>query len=184
MEKQVEVGAAPVETPEQFVARRDREIAAWLDRKAALDSIKPQELEARDTVTATLFPNPKKGTNRYHLNGGYALKLVYGTNYTLGDKDKIVGEGEEARKVPIREQVEAMLAKLHNHLIASGLEATQTLTFLSEIVVWKPELHEKTYLALDPTNNVDAVTKNIIDEILTTKPATPQLTFEVPKDKK
>jgi hypothetical protein len=184
VEAQVAAGEAVKETPEEFVIRRDREISEWLGAKRTLESAKPIELDAREKVTTTLFPTPKKGTNRYHLNGGYSIKLVHGTNYTLGDKDKVEGEGEEARKVPVAEQVRDMLFKVYEHLTASGKTADEANAFLGQIVVWKPELHEKTYLTLDTTNNVDAVTKSIIDEILTTKPATPQLTFETPKDKK
>lgn len=174
METNATAGAA--ETEAQFIARRDAEISTWLDRKAALESIKPQELEARDKVAATLFPNPKKGTNRYHLNGGYSVKLVYGTNYTLGDKDKVDVERQE--KVPVADQVNAILqeiAKLGNR----GPELAATL------VKWKPELNEKAYLALDPAaDETDAKAKQLIDSILTTKPATPQLSFEIPKEAK
>lgn len=181
---QANVQAGAVETPEEFIKRRDAEISTWLDRRDALNSIKPQELEARNTVAATLFPNPEKGTNRYHLNGGYSIKLVHSTTYKLGNKDKIEGEGEEARKVPIEEQVQKTLDKLFHHLTTSGKTNDEAIAFCKQLIVWKPELHENTYLALDPTNNVDAVTKGIIDEILTTKPATPQMEFEIPKEKR
>jgi hypothetical protein len=184
METQVTAGAAVEDTPEEKIAKRDAAISKWLDRKNALDSIKPQELEARGEVTTILFPNPHKGTQHYHLNGGYKIKLVHGTNYTLGDKDKIIGEGEDAVKVPIADQVREMLGKVYHHLIATGKTEAEANEFCNTIVKWTPELHEKTYLALDPANNVDAVTKTLIDEILTTKPATPQLTFETPKEKK
>ena len=170
------------ETPEQLIIRRDAEIATWLDRKAALDSIKPQELDARNAVSATLFPTPKKGTQRYYLNGGYAVKLVHGTTYTLGDKNKIAGEGEDAVKVPVAHQVSEMLDKLYKHLIAGGKTEDEARAFCQSMVKWQPELVEKEYLAIDTENNVMATAKAIIDEILTTKPATPQLTFEHPKE--
>lgn len=181
MEAQVAAGEAVKETPEEFVIRRDREISEWLGAKKDLEAIKPVELERRETVTTTLFPAPKKGTNRYHLNGGYAIKLIYGTNYTLGDKDKVVGEGEDAVKVPVADQTREMLGKLYHHLIAAGKSELEANTFCNSLVVWKPELHEKTYLAIDTNDNIMAIAKGIIDEILTTKPATPQLLFEVPK---
>ncbi len=181
METNVQAGAP--ETPEQFIERRDKAIATWLDRKGALDSIKPQELEARNEVSTILFPTPKKGTNRYHLNGGYSVKLVHGTNYTLGDKDKVIGEGEEAVKVTIASQVMAMLDKLCQHYIDAGKTNEEAQELCRAIVKWKPELDEKTYLAFNTENNVEAVAKGIIDEILTTKPATPQLEFETPKKK-
>ena len=183
MEAVAQAGSAP-ETPEQFIIRRDTEIKTWLDRKAALDSIKPQEMDARTVVAATLFPNPHKGTQRYHLNGGYAVKLVHGTTYTLGDKDKISGEGEDAVKIPVAHQVSEMLDRLLNHLIAGGKTQEEATAFCQGLVTWRPELNEKAYLASDASNNVMAAAKGIIDEILTTKPASPQLTFELPKEPK
>jgi len=169
----------------EFIARRDAAISKWLGAKETLDSAKPIELDARNEVTTILFPEPKKGTQRYALNGGYSIKLVHGTNYTLGDKDKIEGEGEEARKIPIADQVFSKLSQIREFLVSNGHKtADEADAFLNQMVQWKPELHEKTYLALDPTNNVDATVKSMLDEILTTKPATPQLTFEMPKEKK
>lgn len=183
MEVEAKAGEAPVETPEQFIARRDAAIAKWLSAKETLASVKPMESEAREAVTAILFPNPKKGTNRYHLNGGYAIKLVHGTNYTLGDKDKITGEGEDAVKVPIADQVREVLAKIYHHCIAAGISEVDAVQMHNDLINWKPELNEKAYLALDPENNVQGAIKSMIDEILTTKPASPQLTFETPKEK-
>jgi hypothetical protein len=177
VEAQAGVPEAP-ETQEQFIARRDAEIKTWLDRRDALDSIKPQEMEARNKVSATLFPNPRKGTQRYQLNGGYAIKLVHGTTYTLGDKTKVrtTPDGQEA--IPINEQVNEALAKLRE-LGDEGVKLA------GELVKWKPELSESAYLALTPKDgppsNIQAQAKAIIDEILITKPSSPQLTFEMPK---
>lgn len=167
------VSEAP-ETKEQFIIRRDAEIKTWLDRRDALDSIKPQEMEARNKVSATLFPNPKKGTQRYQLNNGYAIKLVHGTTYTLGDKNKVIDTPEGQIPVSIPEQVQEALHKI----AALGVEGER---LANELVKWKPELSEKVYLNLQLNDGIEAQAKTIIDEILTTKPSSPQLTFEVPK---
>src|SRR5688572_15931365 len=107
MEIKVEAGVP--ETPEAFIARRDLEIADWLNNKAALETAKEQERTAREKVTTTLFATPKRGTNRYALNNGYALKLVHGLTYTLGDKDKADESGEP---IPVAKQVEDLETKI------------------------------------------------------------------------
>ncbi len=162
---EIEAQAGAPETPEQFIARRDKAIHDWLQLRAVLESVKPQELEARNNITGIVFPEPKKGTNRFYLNNGYAIKLVHGTNYTLGDRDLVNTETQQ--KVPIAEQV----AKVLNEIAEIDGQAAETL------VKWKPELDEKVYLALEANSPI----KKLIDSILTTKPATPQLTFEEPK---
>ena len=179
MEVEVKAGDAPAaETQEQFIARRDAEIKTWLDRKAMLDVAKPQEMEARNKVSATLFPNPKKGTQRYQLNGGYAVKLVHGTTYTLGDKAKVIDTPEGQIAIPINQQVNDALARIRE----LGDEGVR---LANELVKWKPELSESAYQALTPKDgppsNVQAAVKGIIDEILTTKPKSPTLEFEMPK---
>ena len=181
---EVEAKAGVPETPEQFIIRRDAEIKSWLDKVGVLATLKPEEMEARSKVTATLFPSPKKGTQRYQLNGGYAIKLVHGTTYTLGDKNKVIETPEGQVAVTVDAQVREMLTKLYGHLIESGKDAAEANTICNSLVKWKPELSETAYLALDTSNNVQATTKAIIDEILTTKPASPQLTFELPKEPK
>jgi hypothetical protein len=181
VETEAQVGAteAPVETPEQFTARRDAEILKWNKDKELLGSIKEQEAESRAKVVATLFPTPKRGTNRYQLGNGYSVKLVYGTNYTLGDKTKVVDTFDGQVAVPINDQVNEALARIRG-LGNRGPELAEAL------VKWKPELAEKAYLALsaEGADETDKMAKQIIDEILTTKPASPQLEFEVPKEKR
>lgn len=170
-EVSVEVGAAPIETPEEFVARRDAEIQTWLDAKPALEQAKSFEAEARAIVTKTLFPSPKKGTQRYNLNGGYKVKLVYGLTYSLGDKDKVDDEG---KKVSIESQVRAIEEKICD----LGAEAE---LLCERLIRWKPELSASEYEKLDADNPTQLAIRNLIDQILTVKPASPQLTFEEPK---
>jgi hypothetical protein len=179
MEVEAQAGAPPApETQEAFIARRDSEIKTWLDRRAMLESVKPQEMEARNKVSATLFPNPRKGTQRYQLNGGYAIKLVWGTTYTLGDKTKHIDTPDGQVPIPINQQVNEALTKMR----ALGEEGVR---LANELVKWKPELSETAYAALTPKDgppsNIQAQAKTIIDEILTTKPKSPTLEFEMPK---
>ncbi len=167
----VETTPAPVEDEAAFLARRNAEIQSWLNNKEAATNAADLERQCRDRVTATLFPTPKKGTQRYALSGGYAVKLVYTIGYTLGDKDKADDAG---MKIPIRKQVEAVLeqvAKLGNEgpLLADRL------------VKWKPELDVKEYEALEGDNPTHVEAKKLIDSILTTKPGAPQLAWEEPK---
>jgi len=178
---EVEATAGVPETPEQFIARRDAEISKWVSDKESLTVAKEYEGESRAKVATTLFPTPKKGTNRYALNGGYSIKLVYGLNYTLGDKTK-PDPANPGEVIPVNQQVTDALARIAE-LGNEGQELANVL------VKWKPELNESVYLQLTPPEgmaptNIQAEAKAIIDEILTVKPATPQLTFEVPKEKK
>jgi hypothetical protein len=165
---EVEAVAGAPETPEQAVARRDQAIHTWLNDRSLLSTIKPQEMASRQKVTDILFPAAHKGTQRFALNGGYAIKLLHGYTYTLGDKDKIAGEGEQAVKVPIADQVNEIIAKIV--AIGGG-------DIADELISWTPKLNEKSYLALKAGDPI----KEIIDSILTIKPASPQLTFEEPK---
>lgn len=171
LEVAVETASAPIETPEEFVARRDKEIQTWLDAKPVLETAKSAEAEARAIVTKTLFPEARKGTQRYNLNGGYKIKLVYGLTYTLGDKDKVDGEG---KKVSIESQVRAVEEKI----AALGAEAE---LLLDRLIKWKPELSGSEYEKLDGDNPTQLAIRNLIDEVLTIKPASPQLSFEEPK---
>jgi hypothetical protein len=167
----VETTDALVETPEEFIARRDKEIQTWLDAKPVLETAKSVESEARAAVTKTLFPEARKGTQRYNLNGGYKIKLVYGLTYTLGDKDKVDHEG---KKVSIESQIRAVEEKIAE----LGPEAE---LLVERLIKWKPELSGSEYEKLDSNSPVQLAVRNLIDEVLTIKPASPQLTFEEPK---
>lgn len=169
---ETEAIAGAAETPEEFIKRRDAAIKNWLDHSLTLATVKPLELEARNEVASILFPEPKKGTNRYHLNGGYAIKLDHKFNYKLGN-DML----ENGAKVSVKDQVDAALARIRG-LGDRGMEIALNL------IKWEPKLSETFYeKSLDLTQNVDAQAKAIIDEILTIKPATPTLSFETPKEK-
>lgn len=170
---EIKVQAGVPETPEAFVARRDLEIAEWLADKATLDLAKEQERLKREKVSATLFATPKRGTNRYPLNNGYALKLVHGLTYTLGNKDLADDDGEA---IPIAKQVEALEEKI------AAIGNTGNL-LVKRLIKWTPSLIDSAYRELDKDSEDEMQAKAIIDEILTVKPAAPQLTFEEPKVK-
>jgi len=173
VEVAVESTAAPIESPEEFVLRRDKEIQAWLDGKASLDNAKSFEAEARAKVTKTLFPSPRKGTQRYALNGGYNVKLVHGLTYTLGDKDKIDDEGKKVG-------VDVQVRELEEKLCAMGAEAE---LLCERLIKWKPEISASEYEKLDSNDDLQKQMLDLIDPLLTIKPASPQLAFEEPKGK-
>jgi hypothetical protein len=170
------VEAAPVETPEEFAARRDNAILTWRHDKQQLDFWKGNEAARRAEVTAICFPEAKKGTQRYPLGSGYALKLVYGYNYKLGNKEMVdpINPGEA---IPVRKQVEM----LEDAIAELGNEGP----FLAQrLIKWTPELVEREYLALDSDNETHMKAKALIDAILTITPASPQLALEEPKASK
>lgn len=170
---QAEVQAAPVESPEEFIKRRDIAIGDWLHWRKSLETIKTTEMEARNTVSQMLFPSPKKGTQRYPLNAGYSVKLVHVLNYSLGDKDKLNDAGE---KVSVNDQVEAVITEID----ALG-EVAQLLG--ERLLKFKYELSVTEYEALDLSNPIQLQVRNLVDKLITVKPGSPQLTFEEPKTK-
>lgn len=165
-------GQPDTEDPEAFRLRRNAELQHWLDSKPILESAKANEMDLRNKITATLFPAPKKGTQRYDIGGGYKVKLVHGLTYTLGDKDKVNDEGA---KVPIRRQIE----DLESAIIEKYGETGEQL--IKRLISWKPDLSGSEYEKLDADNPVELDVRNMIAEVLTVKPASPQLTFEEPK---
>lgn len=166
------VEAAPAETPEAFAARRDGIIQTW---RAAIEPKKQwenYEKECRANVVGICFPRPVKGTQRYELGGGYKLKLVHGVTYTLGNKDMVDPILNE--KVSIESQVRGVLEQI----AALGNEGPM---LADRLVKWKPELNATEYEKLSDEFDVEAKAKALIDTILTSKPASPQLTLEEPK---
>ena len=164
-------GQPDTEEPEAFRARRNAEIQHWLTSKTTLDTAKTDESDWRGRVTGTLFPQPKKGTQRYDLGGGYKVKLQHVLNYTIGNKDAVDDAGA---KVSVRAQVEALEDK-----VAAMGDAHRVL--FEGVVTWKPEVSGSAYEKLDPNDAVHLEVRNAIDELLTIKPGSPQLSFEEPK---
>lgn len=169
-EVEVEVAA---ETPEEFIARRDKEIGNWMRSKRDLEVAKADEMEIRKTVTTTLFPTPKKGTQRYPLNNGYSIKLVYTLRPTLGDKDLA---DEQGTKVPVRQQVQ----DVEDKIVALGQIGAM---LVERLIKWTPELSLSEFDKLNRSDPVEGKIAELIEEILTITPGSPALTFEEPKAK-
>lgn len=168
-------GQPDTEEPEAFRARRNAEIQTWLNAKPALDVAKQYEMDCRTKVTSTLFPVPKKGTQRYDIGGGYQVKLQHVLTYTLGDKDKT---REDGSKFPIEEQITALEEAITEKYPVEGP------LLLKRLIKWKPEISGSEYEKLDPKIEAEAAVQVMISEHLTIKPGSPQLTFEEPKEPK
>lgn len=152
---------------EELIERMRPTVNNWLGIKQQLATVTLEEKELRATITGAFFPNPSKGTQRFDLGGGYKMKLVHGYRYELGNKDA-------------ETSIEAQAQTLHQQIAALGNEGP----FLADrLIKWKPELVAKEYEALDMANPTHAKAKELIEQILTVKDNSPQLTFEEPKAK-
>lgn len=169
---QSEIVAVTAEAEPTFtIEERDALINTWLTEKTMAEAAVAAERETRAKVTSWLFPTPAKGTQRYPLNNGYAVKLVYGYTYTLGDKDKI---DEAGRKVPVYDQALDVIEAIENLGEKGKILADRLIKF-------KPELSGSEYEKLDVSDPIERQVRDLIDGILTVKPNSPQLTFETPK---
>lgn len=165
-------GQPETEDPEAFRLRRNAEIENWLSSKATLDNAKTDEKDWRAKVTSTLFSNPKKGTQRYELGGGYKVKLVHTLTYSIGDKDAV--DPDSGEKIDIRDQVAALEAKV------CAMSDAHRIAF-EAVVSWKPEVSGSAYEKLNANDPIQLEVRNEIDKLLTIKPGSPQLQFEEPK---
>jgi hypothetical protein len=170
---EVEVKAGAPETPEAFAARRDAEIKAWLAAKTKLVTVKEQEASKRLTVAQMLFPNPTLGTQRYDLGGGYKIKLAFKYTYTLGNKE-MIDPLDPTQKIPVNKQVEQLEEAIYN-LGNAGPSLAERL------IKWTPSLNDAEYRKLNLELDTERQAKELIDTILTIKPASPTLEFEEPK---
>lgn len=126
----------------------------------ALAEAKALEMQLRLEVAETLYGFDvnvlREGTENIDLGNDYKLKAVFKTSYTLNNKDNAVDK---------------MLTKLEN----SGEEGK----FIAErLVKYKPELSVTEYKNLSPKM------KKIVDEVVSTKPATPTIEIVAPKAKR
>lgn len=160
----------PSNTADLSIEERDGLITNWLKQKELAEAYIEAERNLRQEIVSKLFPNPRKGTNRYELPQDYALKLVNSLSYTLGDKDKVDDTG---KKISIREQVEKLQDQID--LISE--------VYGDRLIRWKPEIVASEYEKLSDNNVIESKIKALIDELLTIKPAMPQLSLEEPKKK-
>lgn len=129
----------------------DQKILAWSQNSDLLAKLKKLEMEQRKALFTLLFPDPKVGTQHHELGAGYKVTAVH----------KIDTKLDEAAFELILPEIEKLGDKAKAEL--------------AEAVKYKPGLVKKGYEALS-----DDV-KEMFDEAVTTKPASPSLKLVVPK---
>ena len=152
---------------EAWNVQRDNLLTAWAASKDKLAAIKEEEMELRKQVSSMLFPEPKKGTQRYELGGGYKVKLVHKINYKLGDKDRI--DPDNGSKIAINDQVETVM----NEIEKIGNEGK---FLVDRLIKTSYELSVSEYEKLE-NNEI----KKLINSILITSDGAPSLELEEPK---
>lgn len=132
---------------------RDILIQNWLDAKERLAQVQELEKTLRaEVLKLCLGENaPEKGTVNYDLGNGYGLKFKLNLSYSI-DKAK----------------VEDMLSKLER-------QGDEGKFIAGRIVNFKPELSLTEYNKLEPKM------RKIVDDYVTSKPASPQIEFVQPK---
>lgn len=165
--------AQPPQVPQMSVEERNALIKSWLVAKTDRKTIENREVELRGQVSNVLFPTPKKGTQRFQLGDGYAVKLVYKLNFKLGDAEATNAAGD---KIPVNVQVENLMDEIEK----LGNEGA---FLVDRLIKTKHELSESEYAKLDESNPTHKAIKAMIDKLLTITPATPALEFEEPKPK-
>ena len=138
-------------------ANRDAKILAWEAAVKALAAAKDAEAALRKEVLAEAFAfDPealREGTENFELGNGYKLKAVFKISRNLNNEN---------------EAVDKVLSKIEK----TGPEGA----FIAErLVKWKPELSVSEYKKLPEKF------KKMIDEVVTSKEATPSLELVAPK---
>lgn len=128
-----------------------QKIQHWSENSAMLKKLRALEMEQRKWITATIYQNPKKGTNNHDLGSGWQLK------YVLSYTSKI----DKAALDLLMPEIE----KLGERAIAQVQAA----------VKWEPSLVAKGW------KDMDDDVKAIFNECVTTKPDSPTLTLVPPK---
>lgn len=70
-------------TPEQAFQR----LQEWYQKQAQLKTLKTHEHLERTALSTFYFNDPREGTNRLDIGGGFDLKLVHGFNYKVNEED-------------------------------------------------------------------------------------------------
>jgi hypothetical protein len=131
---------------------RDLLLQQWQSVSGQLAALKEREADLRKQCVAAFFGQLPEGTQNHDLGRGYTLKAVGKINYNLGESTEVVSALEKIAGV--NEEGRFIAARL---------------------VKWKPELSISEYRKLPE------IFKRILDTVLTTKPATPQLEIIEPK---
>ncbi|ANO57476.1 hypothetical protein [Vibrio phage vB_VhaS-tm] len=129
----------------------DEKILAWSQNADLLAQVKKVEMEQRKAIFEALFPDPKVGTQHHELGAGYKVTAVCKMDTKL----------DEAAFELILPEIEKLGDKAKAEL--------------AEAVKYKPGLVAKGYKEMS-----DDV-KELFDEAVTTKPASPSLKLVVPK---
>lgn len=145
--------------PFNETANRDAKILAWEESVKALAAAKEAEAALRREVLAEAFQfDPealREGTENFELGNGYKLKAVFKISRNLNNEN---------------DAVDKVLSKIEK----AGAEGQ----FIAErLVKWKPELSVSEYKKLPEKF------KKMIDEVVTSKEATPSLELVAPKSK-
>ena len=113
-----ELPSYPGMTPEQAFQR----LQEWYQEKVRLTALKTHEHLERVALSEYYFKDPREGTNRLELGGGFDLKLDHGYNYKVdeADLDNVAAADIKKLKLP-----------------------------WDDLFVYKPELHLKTYRSLN-----------------------------------
>ena len=141
------------------VQERNQLIVEWKQAAEELAAWKEKEMALRLQLaadTAMFNPGIESGTQTYQLGGGWKLKLERKIAYKIENK-----QGEA-------------FAVMHQ-LCQMG-EGTARVA--KELFSFEANLRTGEYKKLTPEERA------VVDTILTTKPATPSLSMEAPKDSK
>lgn len=140
-------------------ANRDALILQWREAQQKLASAKDEEMSLRKRVLSEIYSfDPealREGTENVELGQGYKLKAVFKIDYKLSNEN---------------EAVDKVLTKMEK----AGAEGA---VLAERLVKWEPKLSISEY------KNLPDKFRKLIDEIVTTKEATPSLELVVPKSK-
>lgn len=147
----------------EYMAERDRLLVDWQAKKAALETAKEQEMDARKAAVMFMHDPSKSGTTEnVELGGGYKATMKVPLRY--GFVQNAEGRTDKAK-------IEKALAKIEKDGEAGELIAER-------LIKWTPELSLTEYKQLPDKY------RKIIDDVIITSEGTPTLEIKEPKAKK
>lgn len=140
-------------------SKRDALIIKWQESQTLLAEAKEREAELRKQVLTEVFNfsenDLREGVENFELGKGFKLKATFKVNRTLDNTN---------------DKVDSILTKMEN-------TSEEGRILAERLVKWKAELSVSEY------RNLPDKFKKMIDAAITTKTATPSLTFVEPKSK-
>ncbi len=136
-------------------------ITAWQAKKADAAVAVAAERDARAAAVAHIFADAPVGTSTLELTDGFKLKYVRSLNYTLD-------------KTPVDENDPTGDTKLDVALEKLAHTGNDGAFVAERVVKWTPELSVGEYKKLTPAQRA------VIDAVITTKDASPELKIEGP----